>query len=167
MKEIWDAMNWLESVSVRFRPKSVDTLEKVLEFTLLFERLSAPDKLTLSSAISDEMAKKLLSLSGFFAEQAMATGDAKWVRGALVLHLIEDFGRNYRENYRYLVLVSYAANYIKTNFSDVMKGVLGMASVRSHGYLVDFDGRASELNELSKFGVRISMVDNQPRFVPE
>jgi len=37
MRDMNDTLTWLESVSVRFRPKSMDTFEKVLDFTQLFE----------------------------------------------------------------------------------------------------------------------------------
>ena len=37
--KIREALSWLEIVSVRFRPKSADVYERVLEFSQDFERL--------------------------------------------------------------------------------------------------------------------------------
>ena len=165
MKDTKEMLQWLESVSVRFRPKSADTFEKVLDFTDAFERLPESEKSVLVSNMSDEVAKKLLAFSAFFAELALATGEVRWVKGAIVLHVIEDFRKDYRENFRYLVLIAHAAKNIQADFVGVIQSVLGSASNRARGYLKDFVGRDQDLNELAKFGVKVEVVNSQPRFV--
>lgn len=168
LKEMEDAkklLKWLESVSVRFRPKSADTFEKVLYFTDSFKRLSESEKSELVSSVSAEVSKKLLAFSAFFAELALATSEMRWIKGAIVLHVIEDFRKDYRENFRYLVLVAYAAKNIKADFAGVVQSVIESASNRARSYLDDFVGRDQELNELEKFGIKVELVNNQPRFV--
>lgn len=165
MEDIKEKLKWLESVSVRFRPKSMDTFKKVLDFTESFERLSESEKAGLVSYVSDEVAKKLLAFSAFFAELALATSEMRWIKGAIVLHVIEDFRKDYRENFRYLVLIAHAAKSIQADFSGVIQSVIGSASNRARDYLNDFVGRDQELNELDKFGVKVEVVNSQPRFV--
>lgn len=165
MVDVNEKLKWLESVSVRFRPKSEDTFEKVLDFTESFERLSESEKADLVSSVSDEVTKKLLAFSAFFAELALATGEMRWVKGAIVLHVIEDFRKDYRENFRYLVLVAHAAKSIQADFAGVVQSVIGSASNRAKDFLNDFVGRDQALNELEKFGVKVEVVNSQPRFV--
>lgn len=165
MEDIYDSLKWLESVSVRFRPKSMDVYEKVLDFSQKFEQLPASERAELMAKISSDLAKKLLSFSAFFAELAMASGESKWIRGAGLLHVLEDFRADYRENYRYLVLVAYSSKCIKADFVGLMHDILHVASAKAKGHINDFLSRDNDLNELEKFGIRVSILDNQPRFV--
>jgi len=159
------ALKWLASVSVRFRPKSADTLEKVLDFTESFEQLPEHERNDLVASVSDEVAKKLFAFSAFLTELALTTSETRWVKGAIILHIVEDFRKDYRENFRFSVLAAYAANNIKANLNEIIYGAEKLASNRTKGYLNEFTRRDQDLNELNKFGVEIKIIDNQPRFI--
>jgi len=165
MNDLISTLKWLETVSVRFRPKSIATFDRVLEFTQLFENLSDSERFDLMTEISGETAEKILAISAFFAELAMSTGEAKWIKGAVMLHVIEDFRKDYRDNIRFLVLIAYSAGDLKSDFGEVVKGVLHFTSARSRNYLSEFLERDQELNELDKFGIKVSVKNDQPRFV--
>lgn len=165
MVDINETLKWLDSVSARFRPKSKDAFGKVLDFTELFERLSESEKSNLVSNVSDETAKKFLAFSIFFAELALDTREIRWIKGAVVLLIIEDFRKDYRENFRCLVLIAYAAKINKVDFGEVIQGVINSASNKARGYLDNFVGRDQSLNKLEKFGVKVDVLNGQPRFV--
>jgi len=156
----------LTSASTRFRPKNPELVDKSLQAAELYAETSVDGRQTISSEVSPELRKKLFAISGFMAEEAMNTKDQKWIRGAVLLQLIDDFGGDYRENFRYLVLVNYAAKKIGVNMIDVVDSVMPIASNRSRGFLQDFCQRDDSLNGLASFGVREDIVDGLSRFVP-
>lgn len=165
MHDVDDALAWLETLSVRFRPKNSDTYNKALELAQMFACSSPSDRAALVARVPDQAAKKLLSLSAFLAERAMETGEVKWLDAAVLLHVIEDFRKDYRENFRYLVLVEYAARFISAELEGMIDGAVALASNRTKRCLSDFKARASELNELDKFGVKVELQGGAPRFV--
>lgn len=156
----------LTTASTRFRPKNSELVDKSLQAAELYAEISADDRQSISSEVSTELRKKLHAISGFMAEEAMNTKDHKWIRGAVLLQLIDDFGGDYRENFRYLALVNYAAKKIDVNMIDIVGSVMPFASNRSRGFLQDFCGRDDSLNGLASFGVKEDVVDGLSRFVP-
>lgn len=156
----------LTTASTRFRPKNSDLVDKSLQAAELYAEISADDRQSISSEVSPELRKKLQAITGFMAEEAINTKDRKWIRGAVLLQLIDDFGGDYRENFRYLALVNYAAKKIGVSMIDVVGSFMPLASNRSRGFLQDFCGRDDSLNGLASFGVKEDVVDGLSRFVP-
>ncbi|MES2311624.1 MAG: hypothetical protein V4566_04935 [Pseudomonadota bacterium] len=165
-ESIRQALNQLSSTSLRFRPKSSEPIDNGLSITEMYEALSPNERLAVREELAPSLGPKLLALSGFMAEAAINNGDVLWLRAAIVLHLVEDFGKDYRENFRYLVLVAYAAERIGADITNIINSVLPMASVRSEGYLRDFSSRSRELNKLASFGIREELIGNHSKFVP-
>lgn len=166
MNNVNDAIDWLKSLSVRFRPKSLEKFQEILVFTKIYMALSDIDRDKFRLALSDVATKKLLPLSAFCAELAMETNEADWLKVAVLLQVIEDFRTDYRENIRYLVLIAYSANSIKADLNKIINDVFWVASSRTEACLNDFINRDAELNMLNKFGVQVSLADGHPRFVP-
>lgn len=166
MNNVADVIDWLKSLNVRFRPKSLEKFQEISAFTQIYVNLSDAGRDKFRLAFSDAATKKLLPLSAFCAEFAMETNDADWLKVAILLQVIEDFRIDYRENIRYLVLIAYGANSIGADFNKIINEVLSIASTRTQGYLNDFINRDVELNTLDKFGIQVSLVDGRPRFVP-
>jgi hypothetical protein len=156
---------WLASASFRFRPKSLEPLDKGLRLAKFFEALSEHDRSTVLVRIQ-EAGRKLLTLSGFMAEEAINTNDSSWIRAAIVLHIMEGFGIDYRENVRYLVLIAHAAKKIGVDLHDVTNPLMQCASPRARSYLNEFLSREDKLNSLASFGMKESIVDGRFRFVP-
>ncbi len=166
MSNIYDRLAWLEELSVRFRPKSEEIYESVLDFTVEFENLSASERAKFVSTISDEASKKLLALSAFLAEFALSKKSVRWIKAALLVHVIEDFQKDYRENFRYLALIAHSASVLGVPIKDVLDEILPIASLRAKNGLINFFSRDDELNRLDKFGIKVSIVDGVCRFVP-
>ena len=158
--------NWLASTSLRFRPTSFEPFDKALSLTKCFEALSEPDKLRVQDALHPLIGPKLLTLSGFMAEAAINRHDRAFIRAAIVLHVIEDFRTDYRDNIRYLVLVAHAAEKLGVDFHKVTESVSEIASARARSLLSDFLLRADGSNRLASFGVKEAIVDDAFRFDP-
>jgi hypothetical protein len=156
----------LTAASTRFRPKDSNLVDRSLQAAELYAQLSAHDRQSISSEVSPELQKKLQAITAFMAEEAINTKDRKWIRGAVLLQLIDDFGGDYRENFRYLALVNYAAKKIGVSMIDVVGSFVPLASNRSRGFLQDFCGRNDSLNGLASLGVKEDVVDGLSRFVP-
>lgn len=160
-----EALGTLDSTSLRFRPKNDEPVANGSALANAFERMSESDRVRSLQVISPALGMKLLALSGFMAEAAINHGDASWIRPALVLHTIEDFRKDYRENFRYLVLVAYASKQLGNNLHSEVESITGVASERARKFLTDFVVRDEELNRLEAFGMSAQVVDGVFRFV--
>jgi hypothetical protein len=140
-------------------------LERGLEAASLFGEASPSDRLRVVESVSSDLRKKLLAISGFMAEEALNDGSERWIEGAVVMHVIEGFD-DYRENFRHLALVNFAADRIGVRLEDVIDRVGKIGTARSSGYLGGFCRRDRSLNGLGSFGMRVEQVGDRWRFVP-
>jgi hypothetical protein len=157
---------WLAATSLRFRPKTGDTVARGAQLASAFEQLTPEDRLKLIPLVTPEVGMKLMGLSGFMAEAAINTGEAALIRAALMLHVLEDFRKDYRENYRYLILIDYAARELGVDFKAVIESVMPLASVHARVRLTGFAARDAETNQLASFGLKGELVDGLFRFSP-
>lgn len=162
-----DGLNSLAYVSFRFRPKSDEwTRQKGALLAGNFEKLSFDERNVITEKIASGLDKKLLALSGFMAEAAINTKNASLIKCALILHVMEGFRIDYRENIRYLVLIEFAAKRLGVNFPSVVDSVTNIASHHAKQHLVDFAARDVALNMLSSFGIKEEMNNGVFRFSP-
>lgn len=160
------AINVLDSVSLRFRPKTNAPIENGRVIATSYEQSTQSERDHLQEIISPTLTMKLLGLSGFMVEAAVSSHDASLIRSAVILHIIEDFRNDYRENYRYLVLIAYASKLLGVDLKFVVASVESFASERAVKYLRDFVSRNDDLNRLESFGIRADIADGVLHFVP-
>jgi len=161
-----EALAWLDANSMRFRPKTSEAIDRGLSIAKAFEALQPSDRLSIRERISASLHQKLFALSGYMAEAAINEHDPEWIEAAICLHLIEGFDKDYRENFRYLVLVAYAAKKIGVDLKEIIDSLLPLATEKARSYLIDFSQRGGGVNNLSSFGVREEVIENKSRFVP-
>lgn len=161
-----DLLAWLAGVSLRFRPKTGDTVGRGMKLAAAFERLTPEERLKLVPLVTPEVGQKLMGLSGFMAEAAVNQRDPELIRAALMLHVLEDFRKDYRENYRYLILVDYAARYLSVDFQALIETAIPLASVHAEVRLTGFAARDAQTNQLASFGLKGEVVDGAFRFSP-
>jgi len=137
-----------------------------LEAARLFAASSSSNRERMRAEVSPGFRKKLLSVSGFMAEEALNDRDHRWIEGAVLMHVIDDFGGDYRENFRYLVLVSYAATQTGASLSSVVDGVSRIMGPGAKRLLREFCQRDGSLSGLGSFGVKVDLADGRFRFVP-
>lgn len=160
------ALDSLNSVNLRFRPKTNEAVENARVIATSFEQTSETERDRLLVVINSALAMKLLGLSGFVAEAAVNADDESLIRTAIILHVVEDFRKDYRENYRYLVLIAHASKRIGVDLKFVIASVDHIASGRAKKCLSDFVSRNDDLNRLESFGIKAEVVDGGFRFAP-
>ena len=165
MNKCRELLDELNKTSLRFRPKTPDILDKGRQLALEFESLLPDERDLIKGELDSSVSSKLLSLSGYLAEMAINTKEPSWINAAITLQLIEDFRSDYRNNFRYLILIAYAANKIGANFSSIVDPILALASTRTGNYLRDFVGRDDSLNTPSSVGLRATEVEGKIRFI--
>jgi hypothetical protein len=165
-KRCAEALSWLSTASFRFRPKTPEPLERASALAQCFEGCGVEERAEVLQRIRGGLGPKLLTLSGFMAEAAMNSRDTSWIRSALIMHVVEDFAQDYRENIRYLVLVAHAARKLRVDLREVAKPVLPLASLRARARLEEFLARDERSNDLAGFGIREDIVEGESRFIP-
>lgn len=160
------ALGKLDSVSLRFRPKTNAPIDNGIVIATSFAQSTEKDRNRLLEAISSSLTMKLLGLSGFMAETAVNSHDESLIRSAVLLHIVEDFRKDYRENYRYLVLIAHASKMLGVDLKSIVASVEEVASERAGRYLRDFVSRDDDLNKLESFGIRADIAEGVFRFVP-
>ena len=166
MNDVNEGLRWLESISVRFRPKTNAIPESAHTFAHLFEAASPVERLTVLRTLSEKGSKKLLALSTYLAEVALNCHEVKWLRSAILMHIIEDFRTDWRENKIAFSELVYVALHINANLDQIVTELLPVASARAREYLNAFLSCDRELYTLSNFGVAVSLVDGKFRFGP-
>lgn len=161
-----DALGTLDAVSLRFRPKTNAPVENGRVIAASFEQSSESERDRILETLSPSLVMKLLGLSGFMAETAVNSHDGSLIRSAILLHVIEDFRKDYRENYRYLVLIAHASKMLGIDLKSVVASVEDVASERTGKCLKDFVSRDDNLNRLESFGIRADTANGVFRFVP-
>lgn len=162
--ECVQALDSLRAVSFRFRPKGNDLVSLAFLIARSFESASFEERKSILDVVDPGLSVNLISLSGFLAEVAVNLKSEDVIRVALVLHVIEDFRGDSRDNLRVLVLVSNSSSNIGVSFESIVLSLISMCSERSRGALSDFLLRGEELNRLSAFGVKEDVVDGVFRY---
>jgi hypothetical protein len=146
--EFLTVVDSIDKVSTRFRPKTNETVEKAKLLGELFVRATAADKQAAHELITQSNSMKLLAISAFCSEAAVNQKDPSLLRAAVLLHILEGFSRDYRDNYRYLVLVADASKRLEVDFSKLVASLNHLGSEHSKKSLDDFVNRDSSLNIL-------------------
>lgn len=159
-------LDLLGSVSLRFRPKDSESIRSGRVIAESFEQASECERGRIVETINSTLAMKLLVLSGYLAEAAINANDESIVRVATLLHVVEDFRNDCRENCRYLVLIAFASQRVGADFRSVVSSLDRVGSDRSKKCLSDFLSRDESLNRLESFGVKDEVVGGLFRFSP-
>jgi hypothetical protein len=157
----------LEALSLRHRPAPEKQVALSRALAEGFVRMPQPDRDIATGEISLSAAgKKFLSLSGYVAETAINAHDPALLKLAIMLHVIEGFQGDYRENVRYLVLIAHAAGRLGVDLNPIIASVEPFGSPLAKRRLTEFSQRDSSLNSLASFGVKEDGAPGEVRFVP-
>lgn len=157
----------LSEMSLRFRPKNDVAVDSLGEVMRIVRDLGLDELKELRVHIDRRLAMKLMYLSVLAAERAMNRRDADWLTIALMVHVVEGFVLDYRENYLRLYAIEYAAwrasldlqralHEIEPLMDDQVRKRLGDIFEEPHG--------ESSLN-MASLGVEV-MPDGEVRFIP-
>jgi hypothetical protein len=164
MDKLDELITYLKDNSVIFRPRNEDIYWNFLECTNIYESLNSEMRIEFQNKINEYIGNKLLSFSAFLSEYAIHTDNSKFIRSALLLHSMEDFQSDYRNNYRYIILIDYACKILKISIANLINEVIKVSSERAQDYWNGFLKRDKSLNELNKFKVELIYNDGYPNF---
>ncbi|MCW7506096.1 hypothetical protein [Leptospira paudalimensis] len=156
-----------ESMATRKRPASSEVYQNFVDFASLIVLLKEGELVQVRKQVNLNLAKKLLSFSGYLSEYAMFINSEQFLHAALICHCIEDTFIDYRENIRYLFLIEFSAKKLNVDFIALVKNLLPYCSVRTKEHLENYINRDSSLNELKNFQIQFKMVAGYPTFLPE
>lgn len=153
------------ATNFQFHPKDSKLFDLGSDVADAFMRLSSSDQRAIVTALGSHCAKNLLALSGLLAEHAINMADQKWLSVAIILQIIEDFRNDYRENFRFLVLISHAASRIGASLNRIISDLLPIASAQAANDLRGFIQRDESLNRLEAYNIREEIIDGKSKFV--
>lgn len=127
--EIDKTLLWINSLS-SLRKVSNEGVLSVLRFTQLFESLPPIIRCEMRDSLTDKEARWLMCFDGILFKKAMLTKDVTWLRGALILHIIEDFREDYRENLRSIQYWKAQFQYSEMSMDMVLSEIISLAAPR-------------------------------------
>jgi len=83
----------------------------------------------------------------------------------MVMHILDNFEFDSRDNLRYLVLVAFASKHLGFDYRACIDRLIGLAAERGEKQLMEFSARPDTVNTLENFHVRLDIVDGRARFV--
>lgn len=101
----------MEELILRFGLKDPSVLDDLFELTGYLVVLSEEERNDFIDFIDRKSKLKIMYLSADLAEKSVNDSDEKYLKAALLCHVVEG-GDDFRENYRHLILVDYAAKQI-------------------------------------------------------
>jgi hypothetical protein len=164
---------FLDAISVlepRLRRRLGREVEIEIGCTLAenFEAMTPSERSSVWSTgvAGSSIGRKLLGLSGLLPEEAIDKNRPELLRMALILHAIEDFQCDPRENILRLVLIAYAAHKLNVPLAPMIASISNLATDNGKQHLDAFARRGFAFNQLSSFGIRAEETTGAFRFVP-
>ena len=99
---------------------------------------------------------KLLNLSKSTTEAAIVEKNSSLLHNALLLHSVEDFRWDVRENYIYLSVINYGYEYFKKNIDEELNSIRSIFSDTTNKYMSEFFNRPKNSKSLKAMGLMAS-----------
>jgi hypothetical protein len=136
-----------------------DQLSMILDVTSRFGA-DANFRNDLMAAIEDGERLRLLSMSEILAEEAYNRKSEAYLEAALILHLIEDFKWDARENSIYLAVIWYVAKKLGIDAKKLFNKVIEFSSAASGKHLLAFVNGPDYVKDLRSMGLKASLDSN-------
>jgi hypothetical protein len=155
----------LETFQTRVRPKSPDFVNAAFSLARDFTKIDASDRSVVLASVTDQLRKKLWAASLYMTEMAIDRDDSTWLEAALVMHVLDNFEFDSRDNIRYLVLVAFASKQLGFDYRACIDRIIGLAAGHGAKQLMEFSARPDAVNTLENFHVRLDVIDGRSQFV--
>ncbi|THU38461.1 hypothetical protein FAM09_17490 [Niastella caeni] len=138
---------------------SEDQLSIILEIT---SRVSTDVTFRndLMAAIQDEERLRLLSMSEILSEEAYNHKSEAYLEAALILHVIENFKWDARENSIYLAVIWYVAKKLGIDAKKLFNKVVDFSSAESGKHLLEFVNGPDYIKDLRSMGLKATLDSN-------
>ena len=134
------------------------------EFLTFYVSISHNDRCFINDYVSDKLGLLFISYTGKFCKQAMELLDEELIKKSILLHIIEGFEYDVRENIRRLVFSYYASEVNGFNFKELCSSMYCYANEYVIKQLESFCNRDPGLNDLRNFGVAVENDKGKVRF---
>lgn len=139
VKEFRSAQADLTELSLRRRPPAERQIDLGVDLVDSFSKMSEENRQIVQSNMAESsIGNKVLGLSGYLAEVAINKNDPAILRLAVMLHAVEGFLTDYRENIRYLVLICYACKKLHVIMDDIIVPARAIGSTLVRQRLEEF-----------------------------
>jgi hypothetical protein len=131
-----------------------------------YSELDPSDRKFVFECITEKVGLYLIGFTAALSAKAIDTSEEIWIKRSIILHVMEGFRIDYRENIRNLIFAYYAAEKIGTNFGSLVGAVESLSNEQASIRLAEFCRRDRSLNSLKAFGVREVNNDGITHFQP-
>jgi hypothetical protein len=164
--EILDYLSTIDRFSLRFS-KVEDINGTLSNLISSFRSLPLVERDEISAMIANlDFGKKLISISGLLAESAVHNRDKNTICSAIFMHAIEDFRKDYRENFLRLVLIKHSSSMIGVDLISLVSSIEDCMSNNSRIYFTEFLNRDNSLNRLQSIGIRADGTGDHFKYAP-
>ncbi len=138
---------------------SDDQLSIILDLTSRFNT-DVAFRNDLMAAIEDEERLRILSMSEILAEEAYNHKSEAYLEAALILHVIENFKWDARENSIYLAIIWYVAEKLGIDAKKLFNKVIDLNTAGSGRHLLEFVNGPDYIRSLKSMGLKASLDSN-------
>jgi len=140
-------------------------MDDIKKFIDLYMALSGDEKKIIYDCITEKTGRLLISYTSEMSARAIDTKDIEWLMRAILLHILEGFRFDYRENFRVLVFVYFSAQYLKVDLAEEIRKLCVFATPEAKNKLEIFFTRKPELNDLTLYGFMAKKIEGMIKFV--
>lgn len=115
------SLDEIGGMSLRFRPKTKAPIQTLRVAMDMAAALPPEQFAALRATITQALSFKLMYLGALAAEEAINSRDPDWIRVSLLVHVLESFKFDYRENFLWLYATEYAAWRIGVDVRDTLR----------------------------------------------
>jgi hypothetical protein len=130
-------------------------------------KINIKNRLLVRDCISGKTGLVLIDYSVDAAEEAINTKDEKWLTVAILIHVMEDFRYDYRENILRLYLIEYAAWKLNTDMLVILDSLKNITSLDSFSRLESFFKDKLGERALKFSGLKVNIEEGKTKFVPD
>ena len=143
------------------------TVENIRDLTESFRQQDEQGRLLVQDCISGKTGLVLIDYSIDAAEEAINTKDKNWLTVAILIHIIEDFRYDYRENILRLYLIEYAAWKLDADMLVILNTLKNITSPASYSRLESFFKDKLGERALKFSGLKVIIEEGKTKFVPD
>lgn len=156
----------ISGTSLRFRPKTKVPIQLLRTAMERAEGLPAAEFEALRESITQGLSFKLMYLGTLAAEEAVNARDASWLRITLLVHVLENFKFDFRENFLRLYAAEYAAWRLSANIADIVSTLDPMMTPHARELFANVFNEPHGQAALQLAHLSVIDADGEMRFAP-
>lgn len=156
----------ISGISLRFRPKTKVPIQLLRTAMERAEGLPTAEFEALRESITQGLSFRLMYLGTLAAEEAVNARDASWLRITLLVHVLENFKFDFRENFLRLYAAEYAAWRMGVNIADVVSTLDPPMTARARELFGNVFNEPHGEAALQLADLSVIEVDGEMRFAP-